>query len=168
MERINREEGHLILAAIRVCAHREDTPPTVEQLADLLGMQSETVRLKVEALHEAGAVRAIDSAFERHFEIADHRIVEELKTGAEQTGMEEAWPSSTSGRPRSRRRMGGSSPTANTSAAARNASRAWRTDCFLSTRRSPRIPSETTELPRSRRLPAEPKRTPSLTGGRSS
>ena len=90
MERINREEGHLIMAAIRICAHREDAPPTVEQLADLLGMQSETVRLKVEALHEAGAVQVIDSAFERHFEVADHRVVDELKAEAEQTGMEEA------------------------------------------------------------------------------
>lgn len=90
METISREEGHLIVAAVRVLAHREGTPPTAEAVAELLRLQPETVRLKVEVLREAGVLVMVDSAFERHLEVGDHTAVDDLTPDAERTGMDEA------------------------------------------------------------------------------
>lgn len=89
MEHVTREEGHLLLAGIRVLAHRGGTPPTVDQLVELLGMAPEMVRLKLEALHEAGAVVVVDSAYERHFEVGDHTVVDDLVADADRAGMDE-------------------------------------------------------------------------------
>ena len=90
METVSREEGHLILSAIRVLSHRNGTPPTIDAVADLIGMAPEIVRLKVAGLQDIAAVVVVDSAYERHLEVGDHLAVDALVPEADRTGMDEA------------------------------------------------------------------------------
>jgi hypothetical protein len=78
MARLNREEGHLVIAAIRVLAHRHGRPPAPAEIAELLDLPEATVRLQLAALHDLGAVAMIESAFATHAEIRTHQLVDEL------------------------------------------------------------------------------------------
>lgn len=90
MQHITREEGHLLVAAVRVLSHRRGSPPTVEAVAELLELPPESVRMKTVLLHDLGALALVDSAFEHHLEVRDHARLEELTPDADHTGMDEA------------------------------------------------------------------------------
>ncbi|MBC8426712.1 hypothetical protein H8E07_21580 [bacterium] len=90
MTKVTREDGHLVVAAIRVLSHRLAGPPTPEQAAELLGLAPETVRLQVLALHEAGIVTLVTSAYENHLEVRDHTGLDALESDARQAAMDEA------------------------------------------------------------------------------
>ncbi len=75
---MTRQEAHLLLAAIRVQAHRKERSPTPAELAELLDMSETQVRLQLVFLQELGAADIVDSAFESHAEILDHALVESL------------------------------------------------------------------------------------------
>jgi len=74
----NRDEGHLLVAAIRVLGHREGRAPTPEELAELLDLPGAAVRLQLAALQDLGAVVLVESAFAVHAEVRDHTRLEEL------------------------------------------------------------------------------------------
>ncbi|MCB1183395.1 hypothetical protein KDM41_08170 [bacterium] len=78
--KMTRDEAHLLLAGIRVCAHRLERSPTPAEIADLLELSETEVRLQLSHLAGLGAVALVDSAFETHAEIKDHLTVEELPT----------------------------------------------------------------------------------------
>lgn len=78
MIKLRRGEAHLLLAGVRVLAHRLGRGPTAEELADLLEMPESQVRLQASALQELGAVALVNSAFETHLEIRDHLAAEGL------------------------------------------------------------------------------------------
>ena len=81
MARIDRDDAHLVIAAIRVLAHREGRSPRPDEVAELLGLPEAAVRLQAAALQELGAVTLVESAFEQHLEIRDHLAVEALEAG---------------------------------------------------------------------------------------
>lgn len=89
MSRVTREEGHLVVAAIRVLAHREERPPRPEEVAALLGMAPEVLRARMAALAEIGVLAVIESAFDTHVEIRDHLRLEELEAGAQSRALDE-------------------------------------------------------------------------------
>ncbi len=79
MIRVPRAEAHLMLAGVRVLAHRLGRGPTPEELAELLTSSESQVRLQAAALQELGAMALVSSAFETHLEIRDHLAVEQLE-----------------------------------------------------------------------------------------
>jgi hypothetical protein len=81
VSQIDRHEGHLVVAAIRVLAHREGRAPTPEEVADLLDLPGAAVRLQLAVLQDLGAVRLVESAFATHVEVHDHTRLEELPEG---------------------------------------------------------------------------------------
>jgi len=85
---VNREEGHLIVAAIRILSHREGAPPQLEPIAELLDWPPESVRLKAAALVEQGILRRIDSAWQSHLEVGDHLKLEDLPAAETETGLD--------------------------------------------------------------------------------
>jgi len=89
MANVTRDEGHLVVAAVRVLAHRNGGSPTPEQTAELLGWAPEALRLKVSALHELGILHLVVSAYENHLEIRDHLLLEQLEQ-EQGTAMSEA------------------------------------------------------------------------------
>jgi hypothetical protein len=75
---VSRKDGHLIVSAVRVLAHRLQTSPTPEDVAALLEWAPEILRLKALSLVELGALRQVQSAFATHLEVGDHARVESL------------------------------------------------------------------------------------------
>lgn len=88
--RAGYEEGHLVVAAIRVLGHRQEgRPPTVAEIAELLKLSREWVGVLVNALERAGAVRALTGPFETRVEVADALRLEDLPRGASAAGVDE-------------------------------------------------------------------------------
>ncbi|MFO7653155.1 MAG: hypothetical protein R6X25_04960 [Candidatus Krumholzibacteriia bacterium] len=83
MSAVDRTAAHLVLAAIRVLAHREGRPPAPEQIAELLQLPDAMIRLQLASLQDLGAVTLVESAFATHAEVRDHRLVDELPAAAE-------------------------------------------------------------------------------------
>ena len=82
MSKLDRHDAHLILAAVRVLAHRNGRSPRPGEVAELLDWPEAAVRLQATRLQELGALILVESAFETHLEIGDHRRVEELPESA--------------------------------------------------------------------------------------
>src|SRR5512145_925482 len=59
----NYHEAHLIVAAVRVLSHRDQRPPTPEEVASLLGITSEKVHIVVHELGGLGVLRLLKSPF---------------------------------------------------------------------------------------------------------
>lgn len=78
MIQMTRDEGHLLLAGIRVLFHLKGKSPTPEELADFLEMSPSSVRLQLVSLADMGVVALIQSAFAEHAEVRDHLLVDSL------------------------------------------------------------------------------------------
>jgi hypothetical protein len=85
---VNREDGHLLVAAVRVLACRDQSPPDMDQVAELLRLAPEVVRLKAVALIEAGILKQIESAWKMHLEVADHTLLESLPAAEDESTMD--------------------------------------------------------------------------------
>ena len=73
------EEGHLVVAAIRVLSHQHSgKPPTVEEISKLLQISYEWCGVLVAALDRAGAVLCLTGPFETRVEVLDHTALEDL------------------------------------------------------------------------------------------
>jgi hypothetical protein len=77
------EDGHLIVAAVRVLSHNSDKPPTPEDIAGLLGMAPDFVRNLVIALGDEGILKVVENPFEIRTEVKNHNKLEELPRAAQ-------------------------------------------------------------------------------------
>ncbi|HOX26568.1 MAG TPA: hypothetical protein PLL30_08290 [Candidatus Krumholzibacteria bacterium] len=78
MADLDRRDAQLILAAIRVLAHRLERSPRPDEVAELLALPEATIRIRAASLQDLGAVKLVESAFETHLEVGDHLRVEDL------------------------------------------------------------------------------------------
>ena len=74
----SRDEGLLLVAAIRVRAHLDGRPPLLDQVADLLGMPHELMRVLAIGLESQGILKQLTNAFEVRLDIVDAARVDEL------------------------------------------------------------------------------------------
>jgi hypothetical protein len=72
------EDGHLIVAAVRVLSHRSTKPPTPEDIAELIGVPADLARNLSIALGGEGVLKVVENPFEIRVEIADYRKLEDL------------------------------------------------------------------------------------------
>jgi hypothetical protein len=72
------EQGHLMVAALRLFIHREGRPPSVRDLSDMLEISTETGHYLCNRLEHLGAVKVIEAAFDEKVYLADHLKLEEL------------------------------------------------------------------------------------------
>jgi hypothetical protein len=79
--RPSREQAQLIVAAVRVLAHREKVPPRVAEVAELLALVPEPVAVAVRELVELGILREVSDAYGVRLELGDHLKIEELTAG---------------------------------------------------------------------------------------
>jgi hypothetical protein len=80
--RPSREQAHLIVAAVRVLAHRESVPPRAAEVAELLGLAPEPVAVAVRELVELGVLREVADAYGARLELGDYpRVVERAAGG---------------------------------------------------------------------------------------
>jgi hypothetical protein len=72
------EDGHLIVAAVRLLSHKSTKPPTAEEIADLTGFPPDFARNLVVGLGREGILKVMESPFEIRVEIRDHTRLEDL------------------------------------------------------------------------------------------
>ena len=75
---LNREEGHAHVAAVRVLTYRQGRPPTLAEIAEILGSKVEITAHRLRALQELGIVKMVESPFEVHVHVADYAALEGL------------------------------------------------------------------------------------------
>ena len=73
-----RPQAHLLVAAVRVLAHKTGRPPSVEEVGELLGWSRELVGHLSRALEAQGILQALTSPFDLRLEVADHLAIEKL------------------------------------------------------------------------------------------
>jgi hypothetical protein len=77
------EDGHLVVAAVRILSHSDPKPPTPEAIAEILGLPHEFVRNLVVSLGSLGILRVMENPFESRVELADHTLLENLPRAAD-------------------------------------------------------------------------------------
>ncbi len=77
------EDGHLIVAAVRVLSHKADKPPTPEDVAELLGLAPDFVRNLIIGLGDEGILKVVENPFEIRTEVKNHIKLEELPKEAQ-------------------------------------------------------------------------------------
>jgi hypothetical protein len=77
-----RDQGHLIVASIRVLTHLGKRPPTEEEIAGHLGISREIALHILRGLEAQGIVRTLKNPFDVRYDIADHRLLEDLPVEA--------------------------------------------------------------------------------------
>ncbi len=88
--RAGYQEAHLVVAAVRVLAHRaEGRPPTVVEVAELLGLSREWVGVLAASLEREGILRALTGPYESRLEVKDHLALEKLPRGEASAGVDE-------------------------------------------------------------------------------
>jgi hypothetical protein len=84
------EEGHLLVAGVRVLTHRnQGRPPTVEEIAELIGLSREWTGVMVSSLERAKVLHTLTGPFETRVEIADHLALEKLPRQEAAAGVDE-------------------------------------------------------------------------------
>lgn len=72
------ESAQLFIAAIRVLTHKDQTPPDIDQVCDLLGISKERGGFVCRRLEESGAVEAVPGAYGLRLFVRDHLRIEEF------------------------------------------------------------------------------------------
>src|SRR5262249_27356582 len=67
---------------VRVLAHRESRPPSVQEIAELLGERPEPVNVVLRELTELGIVREVTDAYGARYEVGDYLKIEDLAAGS--------------------------------------------------------------------------------------
>ncbi len=75
------DDGHLLVAAVRVLTHREGRPPSVEEAATLIGLSREVGYHLVRRLAALGIVRLVETPFEARLIVEDHTRLEQVPRG---------------------------------------------------------------------------------------
>lgn len=88
--RIAYEEGHAHVAAIRVLQYRLKRPPTIDEVAEVLGSKPEITNHRLRALETAGIVTIVENPFESHVSVRDHLALEKLPPEVSEAGLSDA------------------------------------------------------------------------------
>lgn len=87
---ITREEGHAHVAAIRVLCYRLRRPPTIEEVAEVLGSKVEITNHRLRALEGLGIVSVVENPFEVHVSVEDYLALENLPVEADEDAFKDA------------------------------------------------------------------------------
>lgn len=84
-------EGHLVVAAIRILEFRSGSPPSSDQIAEMLNMSAEQTAYIIRRLSEEGIIELVESAFGDRWTTADYLKLEDLsRDAAEPTQLDHA------------------------------------------------------------------------------
>ena len=84
------DEGHLFVAAIRILEYSHGSPPTLDQVADLLDISGEQAGLISRRLVETGIVEQVEGAFGQRWGVLDHLKLESLPRARENSELDDA------------------------------------------------------------------------------
>lgn len=75
-------EGHLLVAAVRVLEHQSHRPPTVDEVCQMLSMSLEQGHLLCRKLEELKIVEIVEGSYGVRLFIRDHIRLEEIPKSA--------------------------------------------------------------------------------------
>jgi hypothetical protein len=84
------QNGHLVVAAIRVLTHRHNGPPSVDAVTELLSFSSEQAHYMCSKLHELGIIECLEGGFGTRLFVRDHAKIEDLPDEAQTPAFAEA------------------------------------------------------------------------------
>lgn len=82
-------EGHLFIAAIRILEHRHQAPPSLDQIAELIGFSAEQTGLISRRMQEEGIAKLVESAYGDRWAVADHHKLEALPQEAQASQLDD-------------------------------------------------------------------------------
>ncbi|HMB71744.1 MAG TPA: hypothetical protein VKU85_20700 [bacterium] len=87
---ITQDEGHAHVAAIRVLSYRLGRPPTMEEVAEILGSKVEITNHRMRKLASLGIVHLVENPFDVHLSVADHLALEKLPAEIDEDALSDA------------------------------------------------------------------------------
>ena len=82
-------QGHLVVAAIRIHDHLNDSPPDLGEICDRLQLSREKGGQLIRRLEQQGIIATVESAYGQRYAIVDHLKLEELPRSAEPSKLDE-------------------------------------------------------------------------------
>ncbi len=83
-------DGHLFVAAIRILENRNGSPPTLDQIAQLLSISTEQTGLISRRLSDSGIIEQVEGAFGERWGVLNHLKLEELPRVTDATELDSA------------------------------------------------------------------------------
>lgn len=83
------KEAHLIVAAVRILEYRNETPPRLEDVAEMLSVSAEEVSRVCRKLKPMGIIETVEKSGEARLFIADHMRIEDIEDRTEQSPISE-------------------------------------------------------------------------------
>ncbi len=80
--------AHLFVAAIRLCEHQMNTPPTIDDVSQILAMSMERSLYICRKLKELGIVDSVEGSFGNRLFVRDHLKIEDIPREADGTQLE--------------------------------------------------------------------------------
>lgn len=72
------ESAHLFVAAVRLLTHKDQSPPDIDQVCDMLSLSQERGGFICRRLEEIGALEAVKSAYGLRLFVRDHLKMEDI------------------------------------------------------------------------------------------
>ena len=72
------ESAHLFVAAVRLLAHKDQSPPDIDQVCDLLNLSQERGGFICRRLEDIGALEAVKGAYGLRLFVRDHLKIEDI------------------------------------------------------------------------------------------
>jgi hypothetical protein len=83
------EQGHLLVAALRLFSHRHKRPPSIADLSGMLELSTEMVSYMCNRLEELSVLEVVPAAFDERIYLRDHLKLESLPREEKVSGLEE-------------------------------------------------------------------------------
>jgi len=81
--------AHLIVAAIRILEHRNNSPPSVENVCDTLSVSLEQGNLLFRKLEELKIIEVVEGPYGTRLFVRNHLMIEEIPKDSKGSGIEE-------------------------------------------------------------------------------
>ncbi len=81
------DQGHLVVAAIRVLTHQKGLPPSVEDISRCLCLSTEQGGRILHRLQEEGIIEVVEGGYGTRVFVREHLRVEDLPRTGESTGL---------------------------------------------------------------------------------
>jgi len=81
-------KAHLFVAAMRLCEHRNGTPPSIEDICKTTSFSMEQANFLCRKLEELGVINAIEGSFGIRLFIQDHLKIEDIPQQPEGPNLE--------------------------------------------------------------------------------
>jgi DNA-binding IscR family transcriptional regulator len=81
--------AHLFVAAIRVCEHQMSSPPTIEDISEMLTVSLERSNYICRKLKELGVIESVEGSYGNRLFVRDHSKIEKIPRDADETQLDE-------------------------------------------------------------------------------